>query len=93
MLSLGGERLTPSGLIPAPRSGHATAIMVFLAYLHILEDLDHHQNLISSSLYRPGPLHKIALKSVHNFLSNVVHKQTGRQTNATKNINLLLSRR
>ena len=27
-----------------------------------------------------GHLHKISSKSVHNFLSNVVHKQTNRQT-------------
>ena len=34
----------------------------------------------------PKPLHKISSQSVHNFLSNVVHRQTNRQTNATKNI-------
>ena len=98
MLSLGGERLTappsPSppkkgfGSLLAPRSGYATAIMVFVAHLLILEYSDQHQTLISSSLYYPGPLHKISLQSVHNFLSNVVHrqtnKQTDRQTNATK---------
>ena len=39
-----------SGSLPAPRSGHATAIRVFLL---ILEDLDRHQNLISPSLYHP----------------------------------------
>ena len=64
--------------------------MVFFAHLRILEYPDHHQNVISSSLYYPGPLHKISSQSVHNFLSNVVHKQTNkqtdRQTNATKNI-------
>ena len=59
---------------------------MFLAHLLILEYIDHHQNLISSSLYYPGPLHKISSQSVHYFLSNVVHKQTNRQTNATKNI-------
>ena len=49
MLSLGGERLTPRphpplppqkkalGSLPAPRSGYATAIMVFFAHLLILE--------------------------------------------------------
>ena len=60
------------------------------AHLLILEYPDHHQNLISSSLYYPGPLYKISSQSVHNFLSNVVHSQTDRQTdkqtNATKNI-------
>ena len=43
----------------------------------------------SSSLYDPGPLHKISSQSVHNFLSNVnkqTNKQTDKHTNATKNI-------
>ena len=56
----------------------------FLAHLLILEYPDHHQNLISSPLYYPGPHPKISSQCVHNFLSNVVHKQTNRQTNATK---------
>ena len=67
--------------------------MVFVANLLILEYSDHHQNVISSSVYYPGPLHKISLQSVHNLLNNVVHRQTARQpdrqnrqTNATKNI-------
>ena len=60
---------------------------VFFAHLLILKYPEHHQNLISSSLYYPGRLHKISYQSVHNFLSNVVHRQTDRQTtNATKNI-------
>ena len=62
----------------------------FFAHLLILEYPDHHQNLISSLLYYPGPLHKILSQSIHNFLSNVVHgqtdKYTNRQTNTTKNI-------
>ena len=53
----------------------------FFAHLLILEYPDHHQNVISSSLYYPGPLHKISSQSVHNFLSNVVHRQTNKQTN------------
>ena len=53
---------------------------VFFAHILILEYLDHHQNLISSLLYYPGPLHKISSQSIHNFLSNVVHKQTNKQT-------------
>ena len=60
------------------------------ADLLILQYPDHHQNLISSSLYYSGPVHKISSQSVHNFLSNVVHRQTNKQTdkltNATKNI-------
>ena len=32
-------------------------------------------------MYYPGLLHKISLQSVHNFLSNVVHRQTYKQTN------------
>ena len=54
--------------------------MVFFAHLLILEYPDHHQNLISSSLYNPGPRHKISSQFVYNFLSNVVHKQTNKQT-------------
>ena len=53
---------------------------VFFAHLLILQYPDHHQNLISSSLYYSGPVHKISSQSVHNFLSNVVHRQTNRQT-------------
>ena len=66
----------------------------FFAHLLILQYPDHHQNLISSSLYYSGPVHKISSQSIHNFLSNVVHRQTNKQTdrqtdkltNATKNI-------
>ena len=66
----------------------------FFAHFLILQYPDHYQNLISSSLYYSGPIHKISSQSVHNFLSNVVHRQTDRQTdrqtnkltNATKNI-------
>ena len=89
MLSLVGERLTP----PSPTFRKTkfwiitcTTIWlcyryygVFFAHLLILEYSDHHQNLISSSLYYPGPLHKISLQSVHNFLSNVVHRQTNQR--------------
>ena len=69
-----------SGSLPALWTGHATAIMVFIAHLLIIEDLDYHQNLISSSLYYPEHLHKISSQSIHKCLSNVVHKQTDRQT-------------
>ena len=55
------------------------------AHLLILEYADHHQNLISSSLYYPGHLHRLSSQSVHNFLSNV-HRQTDRQTKDTKYI-------
>ena len=65
---------------------YATTIMVFFAHLLILEYPDHCQHFISSSLYYPGPLHKISHQSIHNFLSNIVHRQTNKQTNATKNI-------
>ena len=33
-----------------------------------------------------GHLHKISSKSVNNFLSNVIHKQTDRQTYATTSV-------
>ena len=59
---------------------------VLFAHLLILQYPDHHQNFISSSLHYSGPLHKISSQSVHNFLSNVVHRQTDKLTNATKNI-------
>ena len=65
-------------------------LLCIFAHLLILQYPDHHQNLISSSLYYSGPVHKISSQSVYNFLSNVVHRQTNRQTdrqtNATKNI-------
>ena len=53
----------------------------FFAHLLILQYPDHHQNLISSSWYYSGPLHKISSQSVYNVLSNVVHRQTDKQTN------------
>ena len=53
----------------------------FFAHLLILQYPDHHQNLISSSFYYSGPLHKISSQSVYNFLSNVVHRQTDKLTN------------
>ena len=67
--------------------GYATTVIVFIfAHLLILEYPDHHQNVISSSLYYPGTHPKISSQSVHNSLSNIVHKQTNRQTSAIKNI-------
>ena len=92
MLSLGGERLTPKVLDHYLHHdlGMLPLLWCLFAHLLILEYPDHHQNLISSSLYYPGLLHKMSSQSVHNFLSNVVHrqtnKQTDKQTNATKNI-------
>ena len=87
MLSLGCERLpTPlkkkkkkkkkkkgSGSLPAPRSGYAATITVFFcSFTHLT---------IPRSPPKPPPVHKISSQSVHNFLSNVVHRQTDRQTN------------
>ena len=76
-----------SGSLPAPRAGHTTAILwcVSLIYSSYTEDPDHHHNLITSLLYHPEPLHKISAQSIHKVLSNV-HKQTDRQTSATKNV-------
>ena len=65
--------------------GMLPLLWCFFAHLLILEYPDHHLNLLSSSVHYPGPLHKISSQSVPNFLSNV-HRQTNRQTNATKNI-------
>ena len=81
-----------SGSLPAPRSGHATAIMVFFAHFNT-----HLRRLRSPPKFNQffivqGPLHKISSRSIHNFLSNV-HKQADTQTNTTKNTNLLLPRR
>ena len=83
MLSLGGERLTPKALNLYLHHdlGMQELLWYFYAHLLILEYSDHHQNLISSSLYYPGPLRKISSQSVHTFLSNVVYSQTDRQTN------------
>ena len=110
MLSLGCERLptpTPPPLKKKKKRkkkvldhylhhdlGMLTLLRCIFAHLLILQYPDHHQNLISSSLYYSGPVHKISSQSVHNFLSNVAHRQTNRQTdrqtdkltNATKNI-------
>ena len=58
---------------------------VYFAHLLILQYPDHHQNLISSSLYYSGPVHKISSQSVHKFLSNVVHRQTNKQTDRQTN--------
>ena len=103
MLSLGCERL-PTPLKKKKKKkkkkvldhylhhdlGMLPLLRWFFAHLLILQYPDHHQNLISSSLYYSGPVHKISSQSVHNFLSNVVHRQTNKQTdkltNATKNI-------
>ena len=74
------------GSLPAPRSGHTTTIMVFFAHLLILEDPGCHQNLISSSLYQPGPLHKIPLQSIYNLCVVILLtiRQTNRQTTLPK---------
>ena len=55
-----------SGSLPVLHSGYAAAI-IFFAHLLILEGPEHHQNLISSSMYHPGPLHKISSQPVYNF--------------------------
>ena len=53
----------------------------FFAHSLILEYPDHHQNLISSSLYYPEPFHNVSSQSgVYNFLRNVAHRQTDKST-------------
>ena len=92
MLSLGCERL-PTPLKKKKVLDHCLhhdlgmlpLLRCFFAHLLILQYPDHHQNLISSSLYYSGPVHKISSQSVHNFLSNVVLRQTDRQTNRQTN--------
>ena len=48
-------------------------------------DPDHSQNLITCSLSHFGHILKILLKSVHKFLSYLVHKQSNRQTDGQTN--------
>ena len=66
--------------------GMLPLLWCIFAHLLILAYPDHHQNLSNSLLYYPGPLQKMSSQYIHNFLCNVVHRQTDRQTNATKNI-------
>ena len=91
MLSLGCERL-PTPLKKKKKKkildhylhhdlGMLPLLRCFFVHLLILQYPDHHQKLISSSLYYSGPVHKISSQSVHNFFSDVVHRQTDRQTN------------
>ena len=96
MLSLGCERL-PTPLKKKKKKkkkkvldhylhhdlGVLPLLRCFFAHLLILQYPDHHQNLISSSLYYSGPVHKISSQSVHNVLSNVVHRQTNKQNRQT----------
>ena len=99
MLSLGCERL-PTPLKKKRKKkekkkvldhyvhhdlGMLPLLRCFFAHLLILQYPDHHQNLISSSLYYSGPVHKISSQSVHNFLSNVVHRQTDKQIDKQTN--------
>ena len=86
LLNLGGEKLTPKVL---DHYLHHDLVMLQLLWyvfadLLILEYLDHHQKLITSSLYHLGPLHKISSQSTHNFVSNVLYKQTDRRTDKPK---------
>ena len=48
-------------------------------------DPDHSQNLIISSFYLFRHILKISSKSVHKFLSYLVHKQTNKQTDRQTN--------
>ena len=59
-------------------------LSLFFCSLTHLKDTDCHQNLISSSLYHPRPLHKMSSQSVYNLLSSVAYEN--RQNNATENI-------
>ena len=63
----GGGQMTP--LTPPPW---------LRACLLILQYPDHHQNLISSSLYYSGPVHKISFQSVHNFLAPLTRRSAQR---------------
>ena len=48
--------LTPKLLDYYFRPGHASAIIEISVHVLICKDHDYQQNLISSSLYHPGPL-------------------------------------
>ena len=71
-----------SGSLPATRSDHATA-GAFCSFTQLRRP-DHYQNLMFF-IVPLGHLHKTSSKSVHNVLSNVMNKQTDRQTFTTKN--------
>ena len=90
MLSLGCERLpTPlkkkkkkgSGSLPSPRSGYATTITVFFCSFTHLTIPRSPPKFNQFFLVLLRTVHKNSSQSVHNFLSNVVHRQTNRQTN------------
>ena len=87
--------LKRSGSLPAPWSGHAITIMSFCSFTYPRRSgLQPKFNqfllfLKKSSLYYPKPLHNILLQSMHNFLNNVVYKETDRQTNTSESDNLL----
>ena len=53
-------------------------------------DPNHCQNLITSSFYHFGHILTILSKSVHTFLSYLVHKQPDGQTNPGENITSLV---
>ena len=53
-----------------------------------LHSEDDFQNLMDCSLYHPQALQKISSKSIHNFLSHPVNRQTNTQTNAAKTYDL-----
>ena len=74
------QRVTPKVLDHYLHHDLVMLQLLIFAHLLVLKDPDHHHNLISPSLYHPKPLHKISSQSIHNVLSNVVHKQTDRQT-------------
>ena len=89
ILSRGGERLFP----PPPKKkglnhylhhdlGMPPLLWWIFAHLLILEYPDHHQNLISSSLYYPGPLRKFSSNPFITFWVMLsTDRQTDRQTN------------
>ena len=77
-----------SASLPAQRFWSCYSYCGVFAHLLIIKYLDYHQNLIHSSIYYRGTSHKISSQSIYNIFSiiiKVVHKQTDRQTNATKN--------
>ena len=94
MLSLGGERLTPKVLDHDLH--HDLVILQLLWSFCSFTHLRRPRSPVKFNQFQlpppPAP-HKISSQFIHNFLSNVVHKQIGKQNNATKNITFFLPRR
>ena len=73
-----------------PRSSAYTISEKAIRFRHPDYDPDRAQKLIISSMSRHLSTRNILFKSMHAFLSNLANRQTNKQTNAGKDIYLLL---